>query len=92
MEHLNNTNRAQKTPRNHHIPPIAKKGGKQEALVLTGYSAPHRHKTQGEPQESSSSCKQTAYRALGRCSAPPARSTPVPAKHAYYDLKVCTLQ
>ena len=69
-----------------------KNGGKQEALALTGYSASYRHKTRGGPEEPSSSCVPTVYRAPGRRSAPSARSTAAPAKHAYYDLKVCTLQ
>ena len=69
-----------------------KNGGKQEALALTGYLVSYRHKTRGGPQELSSSCEQTVYRAPGRRSAPPARSTAAPAEHAYYDLKVCTLR
>ena len=60
-----------------------KNGGKQEALALTGYSASYSQKTRGGPQEPSSSCEQIAYRAPGRRSAPPARSTTAPAKHAY---------
>ena len=60
-----------------------KNGGKQKALALTDYSASYSQKTRGGPQEPSSGCEQIAYRAPGRRSASPARSTMAPMKHAY---------
>ena len=90
-ERSNSTKDAQKKHHGTTTTPRSRKKRQQtqEALALTGYSASYRHKTRGEPQEPSSSCEQTVYRAPGPRSAPPARSIAASVKHAYYDLKVC---
>ena len=102
MERSNSTKYAQKK---HHGTTTTrrsrKNGGKQEALALTGYSASYRHKTRGVPQEPSSSCGHTAYRAPGRRSAPPLdrprhpRNTLLRSQSAYFTIyhtwnRLCT--